>query len=234
MKQFIQALVFSVTTFLFACSNGQTNYNLSAEAFSSKLQATPDGQLIDVRTPEEFSAGHIGNAMNIDWTGNNFNAQTVNLDKSKPVFIYCLSGGRSASAAKNMRSGGFKEVYELDGGLMKWRAAGFPETTESPSVSSGMTRTQFDSIINSNATVLVDFYAEWCAPCKKMKPSLEAISKEYDGKVLLLRIDADANPQLCKGLNIEALPTLMVYKNKNLTWSNTGYIEKKDILKQLE
>lgn len=204
-----------------SCSNGQTNStiktNLSATEFSDKIKELPSAAIIDVRTPDEFSKGHLVNALNYDWNGNEFEKQIAPLDKSKPVFVYCLSGGRSLSAANKMRSDGFKTVYELDGGIMKWRGANLPETTDNTVTSNGMTKQQFEALLNSDKLVLIDFYADWCAPCKKMKPYLDEISKDMANKVLVIRINADNNQALCKELKIDALPVLQLYKNKILT-----------------
>lgn len=220
-----------------SCTTGQTqntNTNLSATEFATKIKELPTAPIVDVRTPDEFSKGHLVNALNYDWNGSEFEKQIAPLDKSKPVFVYCLSGGRSSAAASKMRSDGFKEVYELSGGIMKWRGANLPETTDNIVVSNGMSRQQFDALINSDKLVLIDFYADWCAPCKKMKPYLEEISKDMADKVVVIRINADDNQSLCKELKIDALPVLQLYKNKTLSWSNNGFIEKAEVVKQLQ
>lgn len=220
-----------------SCTNGQTNgtkTNLSATEFADKMKELPNAPILDVRTLDEFSKGHLVNSLNYDWNGNEFDKQIAPLDKSKPVFVYCLSGGRSSSAANKMRSDGFKTVYELDGGIMKWRGANLPETTDNTVTSNGMTKQQFDALLNSDKLVLIDFYADWCAPCKKMKPYLDEISKDMVDKVVVIRINADDNQALCKELKIDALPVLQLYKNKALTWTNTGFIEKAEVVKQLQ
>jgi thioredoxin len=193
----------------------------------------PTATIIDVRTTDEFSKGHLANANNYDWNGNEFDKQIAPLDKSKPVFVYCLSGGRSSSAASKMRSEGFKTVYELDGGIMKWRGANLPETTDNTVTPNGMSKLQFDALLNSDKLVLIDFYADWCAPCKKMKPYLDEISKDMADRVVVIRINADDNQALCKELKIDALPVLQLYKNKTLKWTNTGFIDKAEVVKQL-
>jgi thioredoxin 1 len=101
---------------------------LPAIEFAAKIKEIPDAVIVDVRTPEEFSNGHLHNAKNFDWQGDQFDKQISSLDKSKSVFIYCHSGNRSRSAASNMRVSGFKKVYELEGGIIKWEAAHFPVT----------------------------------------------------------------------------------------------------------
>jgi len=221
-----------------SCGSGQTNSttktNLSAIEFAEKLKEMPTAAILDVRTPDEFSKGHLANALNYDWNGNEFDKQIATLDKSQPVLVYCLSGGRSSSAATKMRSEGFKTVYELDGGIMKWRGANLPETTDNTVTSNGMTKQQFDALLNSDKLVLIDFYADWCAPCKKMKPYLDEISKDMANKVVIIRINADNNQALCKELKIDGLPVLQLYKNKTLTWTNTGFIDKAEVVKQLQ
>lgn len=220
-----------------SCTNGQTQNpktNLSATEFYNKIKELPAAPVIDVRTPDEFSKGHLINALNYDWNGKEFDKQIASLDKSKPVFVYCLSGGRSSSAANKMRSDGFGQVYEMEGGIMKWRGANLPETTVNTKATNGMTKQQFEALLNSDKLVLIDFYADWCAPCKKMKPYLDDISKDMSNLVVVIRINADDNQTLCKELKINELPVLQLYKDKTLTWTNTGFIDKAEVLKQLQ
>lgn len=213
-------------------ANGQTN--LTAAEFSEKIKELPNAPIIDVRSPDEFSNGHLTNAKNVDWNGDTFDAEIAGLDKTKPVFVYCLSGGRSSSAASKMRSEGFTTVYELNGGMMKWRAADLPETTDNTIVSEGMSQAQFDQLLQTDKLVLIDIYAEWCAPCKKMKPYLDEISAEMKEKVVVIRIDADANKALMKTLKVDELPVLQIYKNKSMIWTNVGYIDKAGVLSHLQ
>lgn len=232
-------IYFSLTVALLfnSCSNGQiknTDTNLSAIEFANKIKELPTATIIDVRTHGEFEKGHLENALNCDWNGNEFEKQIASLDKSKPVFVYCLSGGRSSAAAKKMRSDGFTQVYELSGGIMKWNSENLPVTTDNVTTSNGMTKQQFEELLNSEKLVLIDFYADWCAPCKKMKPYLAEISKEMADKVVVVRINVDENQALCKELKIDALPVLQLFNNKTLTWTNTGFIEKAEVVKQLQ
>lgn len=241
MIRIITAVMIVFTAFLTGCTNAQTNgenkqvnTNLSATQFADKMKEHPTAPVIDVRTPEEFSKGHLANALNYNWNDNSFETNIALLDKAKPVFVYCLSGGRSAAAANKMRADGFKEVYEMDGGMMRWRAANLPETTGNAVASVGMSKQQFDDMLNTDKLVLVDFYADWCAPCKKMKPYLDEISVDMADKVQVVRINADDNQALCKELNIDGLPVLYLYKNKALVWQNVGFVEKEAVVKQLQ
>ncbi len=229
-------LLIALVSLFSACSMGNSGggkAKLAANEFSEKLKQTPTATLMDVRTPEEFSKGHLENAVNIDWNGDDFEKQISSLDKSKPMFVYCLSGGRSSSAASKLREVGFKEVYELEGGIMKWRGANLPETTAT-STSKGMTMEQFKILMNADKSVLIDFYADWCAPCKRMLPYLEEITRDMEDKVIVLRINADDNQSLMKELKIDELPVLQLYKNKTMYWSKKGYTEKDEIVKAIQ
>jgi rhodanese-related sulfurtransferase len=82
-----------------------------------------DYTLVDVRTPEEFADGALPNAINISVTSLGFPFEINQLDKEKPVMIYCKGGTRSARAALAMKALGFTTIYELEGGYLAWKAA---------------------------------------------------------------------------------------------------------------
>lgn len=81
-------------------------------------------QLVDVRTPQEWSTGHIEGAKHIDRFSDDFKAQVSGLDKEAPVRLYCAAGGRSEEARELLREMGFTDVRDLDGGINAWRKAG--------------------------------------------------------------------------------------------------------------
>ena len=90
---------------------------ISPEALS---KANNGIQLIDVRKPEEFSSGHIENAVNMNFYDADFKSQLNSLDKTKEVYLYCRSGGRSGKTAKMMKEMGFEKIYDLEGGMINW------------------------------------------------------------------------------------------------------------------
>lgn len=94
-------------------------------AYEQQLKQ-PEIQLIDVRTPEEFSEGHIENAKNINIMGDDFDAQVAALDKTKPVMVYCKSGGRSAKASARLKELGFTTITDLEGGITNWNSENKP------------------------------------------------------------------------------------------------------------
>ena len=111
---------------LFSCKAGFTN--LSLDQFASKVEAYPPVCLVDVRTPEEFSEGHIMGAVNYDWYDSLFvDNISAAYDKSAPLYVYCRSGKRASEASAALAKAGF-EVYNLEGGYISWTEAGKPVT----------------------------------------------------------------------------------------------------------
>jgi rhodanese-related sulfurtransferase len=92
---------------------------LDVAAFKEGI-ANTNIQLIDVRTPKEYEGGHIENATLIDYFSSTFKETLLTLDKEKPLYLYCKSGGRSGKASKILAELGFKEIYDLNGGYMAW------------------------------------------------------------------------------------------------------------------
>ncbi|MBC7615591.1 MAG: thioredoxin family protein [Pedobacter sp.] len=223
---------------LHSCSNAQTKStqtSLSAIEFAEQLKKDATIQLIDVRTPGEFKNGHLENAINASIDGSDFKNKILALDKSKPVFVYCLSGGRSNYAAKQLRTAGFEKVIDMPGGMMEWRANNLTETKNANARNTkGLNLAQYQAMLKSDKLVLVDFYADWCGPCKEMKPYLDKIATEMTDKVVIVRIDADENTELCKTLKIGALPVLKLYKNEKMIWDNLGFIDEASVRKKLK
>jgi len=88
-----------------------------------------DVQLIDVRTEKEYNSDHIIAAQNINFLSPTFEEDIKKLDKSKPVIVYCEKGGRSAQCAQKLKEAGFEKIYDLEGGLSKWRHSKHIKTT---------------------------------------------------------------------------------------------------------
>ena len=112
---------------IWSCT-GQAPKNINSippKVFAEKIKLNPKAQLIDVRTAEEFAGGHLDSAINVNWNSTDFEAKASKYDKSKPVFIYCRSGGRSAQAAAKLSEMGFEQVYDLEGGIANWNAVGY-------------------------------------------------------------------------------------------------------------
>ncbi len=93
----------------------------------------------------------------------------------------------------------------------------------------------FKEIIGSNKPTLVDFYADWCGPCKMMNPVLQQLAGELKGRVNIIKIDVDKNQHLAQKLNVRGVPTLIIYKKGKIVWRSSGVstaLQLKNILKQ--
>ncbi len=233
MKLLTKFCIIFLSLSIVSCNgqNAKNIKNLEPKAFSETLKTTTNAQIIDVRTPQEFAAGHLENAQNIDWLGDNFDANAQKLDKTKPIFIYCKTNNRSSQAAEKLEELGFKNIYNMKGGLLKWDAEGLSKPTDRII---GVCPQEFAELLNTDKKVLIDFYAEWCAPCKKMTPYLLKMQNEMADKVVIIRLNADENPTLIKEMKILELPTLIIYENKVEKWKNSGYISEEDLKKQLQ
>jgi thioredoxin 1 len=119
-KFFVLGFLF---TSLSACAQSNNNNNFDVKTFETKLNATKDAVVLDVRSTDEFNGGHLAKALNLNYNDPNFAANIAKLDKNKPYFVYCAAGVRSAKAATAMRSSGFTKVFEMKGGINAWQAA---------------------------------------------------------------------------------------------------------------
>jgi thioredoxin 1 len=119
-------------------------------------------------------------------------------------------------------------VYELKGGMMNWRSQNMPESSDVVS-SKGMSMKDYTDSLQGEKLVLVDFYADWCAPCMKMKPFLDKIAVDMSQEVKVLRVDVETHKSLANELKISAIPILRLYKNNSMVWEQNGFIGEKEL-----
>ena len=230
LNNIITTLFFSAV--IFSCT-AQTKTGLTADEFEKEITIKQNIQILDVRTPGEFFSGHIKNALQADWNDKKeFERRLAFVDKSKPVYVYCLAGGRSAAAADKMRKAGFTNVYELTGGTNAWRAANKP--LEGNSTEKQMTNDELNAAINSSKTVLLDFGASWCPPCKLMEPVLKSVIENNKEKFTLLKVDGGKDHDILQAYKVTTLPVFIVFKDGKQIWRKDGIATEKEIVEQFK
>lgn len=228
MKPVIVTLLLAITS-CYSCHSQTAPAAIPVDEFEKSI-TQPNIQLLDVRTAGEYQSGHLANALQADWNNQSqFQERTKALDKSKPVYTYCLSGARSKAATEWLRANGYT-AYTMTGGINAWKIAGKPVEGAKPVAQISMA--DYLAKIPANKTVLVDFGAVWCPPCKKMAPVLDSLEKTDGHRFVLVKIDGGDQTSICKELNIDAFPTFIVYKNGKEVWRKTGLTDAKEFVAQ--
>lgn len=91
----------------------------------------------------------------------------------------------------------------------------------------------FKELINSEKPVLVDFYADWCGPCKTMSPVIQEVAKATRGKARVIKVDIDKSVQAAQAYQVQAVPTFIIFKKGNIIWRHSGMIDKASLLNVL-
>ena len=216
---------------LISCS-AQTKTSLSADEFEKEITTKENIQILDVRTPTEFFSGHINNALQADWNDKvEFERRLAFVDKIKPVYVYCLAGGRSKAAVDKLRNMGYNNVYELEGGTNAWLAANKP--LEGNSNVKQIAIEELNIAINASKIVLLDFGASWCPPCRQMEPILNNLTTNNAGKFTLLKVDGGRDQNILKQYKVTALPVFIIYKDGKEVWRKDGVASEKELADQI-
>ena len=220
-----------ISLLVFSCS-AQIKTNLTPDEFEKAIMNKDSVQVLDVRTPGEYNSGHIANALQADWNDpQEFNRRIGFVDKTKPVYVYCLAGGRSAAAAAQLRKTGYENVYELKGGMNAWKAGNKP--VQGRTSAKQMSLEAFQQTIIGSKTVLVDFGAEWCPPCKKMEPVIKSLQQKNAGKFTLLNVDGGNDQDILQKYKVTALPVFIIFKDGKEVWRKDGVATEKEIAEHL-
>ncbi len=223
---------------LFLSVKGQNTviHQLNSADFK-KLDSKGIGTLLDVRTSSEFANGHIAEAGQLNYYAFDFRQKLLLLPKDQPVYLYCNTGYRSRKAAEILAENGYKQVYNLQHGIMEWNLQNLPVVVEPDARSDSenkMEMDEFSALIKSGSPVFVDFYAPWCAPCRKMIPMIDSLKTEFAGKVNIVKINADASKKLILELQIGSVPHMVLYKNRKILFTHDGIISRNELTKVLE
>lgn len=119
MLRYVFIITFSSTIFSCTLFNNESINQMNSDELVEFVELN-DAILLDVRTNDEFNSGHIENSLNIDYFSDEFYINVDKLDKNIPIILYCRSGRRSGLSANKIKKLGFKEIYNLEGGVLEW------------------------------------------------------------------------------------------------------------------
>jgi len=231
MKRFS---ILIISFFLLYCSNSNDGsllelpikvLDLESHQLVDLIKENP-GVLLDIRTPNEVNDGHLENASFIDYYDEDFLEKASWIKKDQPIYIYCHAGGRSAKAANQLISLGFKEVYNLIGGYSQWKDNDFPVVeglSKNPTQFKSFTAEMLSEKINLSDEVILVFKTPWCLPCKKLDPVLDSF-KLYNPGWDMLIINMDNNKDIANIYDIKSVPSTLIFKNHTLVHKEIGYM----------
>jgi thioredoxin len=209
-------------------TDAKSKQELTIEEFDSKLKkAGANAQILDARTLEEYQQNHLKGAVLFSVADEaELQKQIDKLDKQKPTFVYSINNGRSTQLAKKLQGQNFVAVYNLPGGISHWIGSGRPvEST----VSNGLTFAEYKKSIQSDKLVLVDVHSKYCGGCKKLLPIVDSVSRENANDLKVVKVELFENKNLAKDLDIESIPTLILYKGDKIVWKKSGVTPKTEI-----
>ena len=213
-------------------SKSSSYTSVTPQEFQKLISETKSFNLLDVRSPEEFAMNHLKGATNINVDGSGFNEKIAVLEKDKPVFVYCKSGGRSRKAAAALSAAGYT-VKELEGGILKWSGSGLPVEMSAKKYDDGYDMARYNKETTESDLVLVDFHATWCGPCKMMAPHVEVLRNEFPDKLKVIKVDTDKSPVVSQHFSITGIPLIKLYKDGKEVYDKTGYHSEKELRKVL-
>lgn len=207
-----------------ACVQSQT---VDVATFEKGLH-NKKAQFLDVRSAEEFANGHIKGAMLAPiQDGEEFKRRISALNKEHPLYVYCLSGGRSKRAAYILREQGFKEVNELEGGISAWRAEG--KAVEGNDNTVQITPAAYQEMLKAATYVLVDIGAPWCPPCRKMEPIYKKMQQQFSNKIHFIKVDGGVQSLIIQDQQVLHMPTFILYKAGKEVWRAEGILEEQEM-----
>ena len=226
-------LILTLSIFILSCSNNDSSIPsiplkvIDVEDYQLvKLMNENPGVLLDVRTPIEVKGGHLENASFIDYYDEDFLEKASWIKKGQPIYVYCHGGGRSAKAANQLISLGFKEVYNLIGGYSNWIDN---EQQIVEGVSSDLAKFKTYSVeslknkISESIEVVLVFKTPWCLPCKRLDPVLDSF-KLLNPSFDVVSVNMDTNKDIAKLYDVKSVPTTLIFKNQNLIFKEIGYM----------
>jgi len=228
------SISFAISTFLSFAQPPKIKQVSPAEF--NQLAETPGGVLLDVRTLSEFKNGHIANSGQLSFYSFGFKKDLLMLPKDEPIYLYCNTGWRSEKAAKTLVENGYKNVYNLEHGIMDWELQNLPvliDPDAKPDTENKMDYEELARLIESGKPVFIDFYAPWCGPCRQMMPMVDELKAKYYGKINIVKVNVDASKKLVKEMKIQGVPYLALYNNGKAVYTKNGLTSRDELEKTL-
>ncbi len=221
-------LILAVATSVVAAFAQAPSTIIGIDSFVAKIKRQASPKIIDVRSAEEYAINHVTNAVNVDLTTPGYQQQFKAVAKTEPVFIYAINNGRTTKLANELLAAGYTQVYELQGGIANWIGSGYSYYS---SVKNNISLVDFKKLLADKTPVLVDFYSRYCGLCKKARPVIDSFQQAYTGKLKVVYIDINDNPDLLAQLTIiHAVPTFVLYNQQNIVWQKTGIDQLEQLL----
>ena len=229
MHKIITILTFFV--FSSAVAQNSTYHQLNSQEFNKLIQSGK-GMLLDVRTHGEFDNEHIAKSAYLNYYAFDFKKKLLLLPKDEPIYLYCTTGYRSEKAAKILVENGFTQVYNLEHGILEWNLQDLPvvedeKTDKKQADKVGINL--FDKTINSDTLVLIDFYAPWCGPCRKMMPLVDSLKTQYHPQMKVFKVNVDVSKKLVKQQKIIGVPLFRMYRNGKLLFEHDGMLTRNEL-----
>lgn len=223
----IQITLIAISALLLSISAHAGIENVPPAEFLELVKQN-DGIILDVRTPDEVAQGHIAGASVLNIYDKDFERKLNLIQKDKPIYVYCRSGGRSGKAAKTMDANGFRSIFNLTGGIGAWNDAKLPleKPTNAPvKKAPPISQSDFEKRLAVKSVALADFHTQWCMPCKQMAPVINALEKKFANQASIIRVDLDSSPELGSAFEIKGVPVFILFVDGKEQWRHSGAIE---------
>jgi thioredoxin len=197
-----------------------------------ELATAGKGMILDVRTKSEFDNEHIANSQYLNFYALDFKKKLLMLPKDEEIYLYCTTGYRSEKAAKYLAKNGYTKVYNLEHGILEWNLENLPVIEGEPSaklMADKVSTELFKQTVSSDSLVLIDFYATWCGPCRKMMPLIDSIRTQYHPKMKVFKVNVDVSKKLIKQEKIIGVPLFRIYRSGKLLFEKDGMLTRKEL-----
>lgn len=231
---FLKAFLILILLLINTKSYSQTD-ELSLDEFERAIKSN-DFVLLDLQSDHNFKRGRIKKFTNIPFESESFESKL--LEKVKlydNILFYCTNQEENQLAFQFLKEIGYQKVKFLKGGFETWQSNSKPYASNLRSIKpyTNLSYQNLQAILVQNEFTLVDFYADWCKPCKKMNPILKEIA-ENDKSIKILKVNSDEAGSLVNHYGIEEIPTYIFFHNKNQVWRYSGEISKNELVAKLE